>query len=74
MSDGTEALLIRLTKLVRVPAMSQLVVRARSDGIGLWYLKPKPSISAKHGVRMTNGVAALDSRKELNVLTGNLQG
>lgn len=53
-TDGVDRLFILFTNFIRVPALSRLRVRVRSDAIELSFMEPKPSIVAPHGIRMTD--------------------
>lgn len=71
LSDGVHVSVVRLTKLIRVPALTPMTVRVRCDATGLSFLDPRPSCAARQGVRMTSGGVELDTRKESDVIVAN---
>lgn len=71
LSDGMEISAIGLAKVIPIPVMAQMSVRARSDSIHLSYLDARPSIAAPHGVSLTSEVAELDPRKESDVVVAD---
>ena len=50
---------IRIARWVTIPAMSQARVRVTTQGKGLVFLEPKPSLQHRHGVRLNNSMAEL---------------
>lgn len=70
-SKGVDGVLIWLFKLLRVPPLTQMTVRVRSNAIELSYLEPRSSTTTRQGVPMTNSIAELEPRKEFDVLVTN---
>ena len=62
---------IRLAKSIRIPAMTQVGAQATTDATGLVFLGPKPTLYAKHGVRIANGVLEVRRHVPFTVLLSN---
>lgn len=69
--NETDAQPIRLARWAKIPAMSQVAVRATTQGSGLVFLDPKPSLQHRHGVRLTNGVADVMPNRVFDVIVAN---
>lgn len=66
--DGMGVSPLRLTKLIRVPVLTQMTERVRCNAIGLSSLDPRSPIAAQYGTREMNGVAELDPREEVDLM------
>ena len=62
---------IRLAKSIRIPAMTQVGAPATTDASGLVFLEPKPTLFARHGIRIANGVLEVRANVPFHVLLSN---
>lgn len=69
--DGVGVSSLRLTKLFRIPALTQMSVRPRRTARSLSYLEQRLPIATPLAARITNRIAKLDSRKTLAVIVAN---
>lgn len=70
-SDGADFFSLRLSKFIQKLAMTQKTTRVCWDAIGFSYLDPRPAIGTLQGIRMTNGIAKADPRKESDVIVAS---
>ena len=62
---------IRLSKRVTIPAMSQLAVKVSTPAGGLVFIEPKNAIFHKHQVRTANGVADVMPNVSFDIVMAN---
>ena len=62
---------IRLTRTITVPPMSQYFAHVASDAVGLVHIEPKPTLQFRHGLRVANGVHELQPNAEFRVHVSN---
>ena len=63
--------MVRLTKNITIPPMSQMVAPVVSTAAGIVYLEPKAAIQQQHRVRNANGVADIKTKEQFAIIISN---
>jgi len=62
---------VKVARAVTVPPMSQMAIEVTSTACGLVFLEPKPSVQARHGVRIANGIAEVKPNESFLIIISN---